>query len=116
MSKMKSCSVAHLVKQAYHHGDLRNALVDEGLKLLEQSGDSQFTLRDLARRVGVSPAAPYSHFEDKRALLAAVAAAGADKLTAAMQDAIRGKTDPTEEFLAIGSAYVQFSLDHPSLY
>src|SRR5579859_7462110 len=98
MPKMKSCPVVRLAKQAYHHGDLRNALVDEGLKLLEQSGNSEFTLRDLARRVGVSPAAPYSHFEDKRALLAAVAAAGANRLSAAMQDGISGKTDPTEEF------------------
>lgn len=113
---MKSCPVQRLIKHAYHHGDLRNALVDAGLKLLEQSGNSEFTLRDLASRVGVSAAAPYSHFEDKRALLAAVAAVGANKLTAAMEDAIRGKTDATEEFLAMGGAYVQFGLDHPALY
>lgn len=105
-----------LAKAAYHHGDLRNALVTEALKLLEQGGSTGFTLRDLAQRVGVSPAAPYAHFEDKKALLAAVAAASCRKLTASLQAAIQDKTDPTEEFLSIGLAYVQFGLDHPTLY
>lgn len=110
-----ACPVKAL-KRAYHHGDLRNALVAEALHLLEKSGTSDFTLRDLAKRVGVSYAAPYAHFEDKRALLAAAAAGAADKLTDALLGATRGKTDPTEEFLAMGQAYVQFGLDHPALY
>jgi AcrR family transcriptional regulator len=105
-----------LAKAGYHHGDLRNALVNEALRLLEKDGSTGFTLRDLGKRVGVSYAAPYSHFEDKRALLAAVAAVGCDQLTAALQTAIKDKTDPTEEFLSMGLAYVQFGLDHPSLY
>lgn len=105
-----------LAKTGYHHGDLRNALVAEALQLLEKDGGSGFTLRDLAQRVGVSYTAPYSHFEDKRALLAAVAAASCRKLTASLEAAIAGKTDPTEEFVSMGLAYVQFGLDHPTLY
>lgn len=104
------------LKRTYHHGDLRNALVTEALRLLEQGGGTDFTLRDLAQRVGVSYAAPYAHFEDKRALLAAVAAHAAAKLTAALLEGTRGKADPTEEFLGMGLAYVQFGLDHPALY
>lgn len=115
---MKNCPVRRLIqlKQGYHHGDLRNALVGEALKLLEQDGHSDFALRDLARRVGVSAAALYSHFADKNALLAAVAAAGFVRLEAALQAAIRNDSDPADQFLHMGSAYVRFGMDHPALY
>ena len=113
---MNKCPVTRLIKQAYHHGDLRNALVDEGLKLLEKEGNADFTLRDLAGRVGVSPAAPYSHFEDKDALLAAIATVGFGKLKDSLQAATAPVTDPTLRFLAMGQAYVQFGMDNPALY
>ena len=113
---MKNCPVTRLIRHAYHHGDLRNALVDEGLKLLEQEGNADFTLRDLAGRVGVSPAAPYSHFEDKDALLAAIATVGFRKLRATLETAISAIADPTQRFLAMGQAYVQFGMDNPALY
>jgi len=115
---MKNCPVRRLIrlKQGYHHGDLRNALVSEALRLLEQAGHSDFALRDLARRVGVSAAALYAHFADKNALLAAVAAAGFIRLKAALESAIGSDGDPAEQFLAMGSAYVRFGMDHPALY
>ena len=115
---MKNCPIRRLIqsKQGYHHGDLRNALVDEGLKLLEQEGHSDFTLRDLARRVGVSAAAPYAHFDDKSALLAAIATVGFVRLTAALEGAIRNDSDLADQFLHMGSAYVLFGTDHPALY
>jgi AcrR family transcriptional regulator len=113
---MNKCPVTRLIKQAYHHGDLRNALVDEGLKLLEKEGNADFTLRDLAGRVGVSPAAPYSHFEDKDALLAAIATVGFGKLKDSLQAATAPVTDPTLRFLAMGQAYVKFGMDCPALY
>lgn len=115
---MKNCPVRRLIqsKQGYHHGDLRNALVSEGLKLLEQEGHSEFTLRDLARRVGVSAAAPYAHFADKSALLAAIAAAGFTRLRAALEAAVRNDGDLGDQFLNMGSAYVRFGMDHPALY
>ena len=116
MPKMKSCPVSRLMKQAYHHGDLRNALVSEGLKLLEQNGNSDFTLRDLASRVGVSAAAPYSHFEDKDALLAAIAVVGFCQLKDFLETATTGVADPSERYVRMGEAYVQFGTEHPALY
>jgi AcrR family transcriptional regulator len=115
---MKNCPVRRLIqlKQGYHHGDLRNALVSGGLKLLEQEGHSDFTLRDLARRVGVSAAAPYAHFADKSALLAAIAAVGFGRLRAATEAATAKDSDPLEQFLHMGSAYVRFGTDNPALY
>ena len=115
---MKHCPVRRLIqaKQGYHHGDLRNALVSEGQKLLEQEGHSDFTLRDLARRVGVSAAAPYAHFADKSELLAAIATAGFARLRTAMEAAIRNDSDLMEQFLQMGSAYVRFGTDNPALY
>ncbi|MGH8171318.1 MAG: TetR/AcrR family transcriptional regulator [Steroidobacteraceae bacterium] len=115
---MKNCPVRRLIqlKQGYHHGDLRNALVSEGLKLLEQEGHSDFSLRDLARRVGVSAAALYAHFADKGALLAAIATAGFDHLREALEVAIRDEGDLMEQFLRMGWAYVRFGIERPALY
>jgi AcrR family transcriptional regulator len=115
---MKNCPVRRLIqlKQGYHHGDLRNALVSEGLNLLEQEGQPDFTLRDIARRVGVSAAAPYAHFTDKSSLLAAIATAGFIRLHTALEAAIGGDSDPAEQFLRMGSAYVRFGMEHPALY
>lgn len=115
---MKNCPVRRLIqlKQGYHHGDLRNALVGEALKLLEQKGHSDFTLRDLAHRVGVSAAALYAHFADKSALLAAVATTGFVRLRAALEAAVRDDSDSMDQFLHMGSAYVHFGMDHPALY
>lgn len=115
---MKNCPVRRLIqlKQGYHHGDLRNALVSEGLKLLEQEGHSDFSLRDLARRVGVSAAALYAHFADKSALLAAIATAGFSHLTQALQATIRDDGDLVDQFLHLGWAYVRFGIERPALY
>ena len=113
---MKSCPVSRLMKSAYHHGDLHNALVNEGLKLLEQNGNADFTLRDLASRVGVSHAAPYAHFADKNALLAAIATAGFGRLKEALETSIRGQEAPADQFLRMGTAYVRFGMENPALY
>jgi AcrR family transcriptional regulator len=114
---MKNCPVRRLIlKQGYHHGDLRNALVSEGLKLLEQEGQPDFALRDLARRVGVSAAALYAHFADKGALLAAIATAGFIQLEETLEDALGGESDPMDQFLHMGWAYVRFGIERPALY
>lgn len=107
---------AHRRKHAYHHGDLRNALVGEALTLLEKEGNSGFTLRDLARRVGVSCAAPYAHFNDKEALMAAIAAEGFGKLKASMDTALEKDGDPFAQFVALGRTYVHFGINNPALY
>lgn len=105
-----------VVKQAYHHKDLRNALVDEALAILAESGPGAVTLRELARRVGVSHTAPYAHFADKKTLLEAVAAEGFDRLTQSLAQAGASERDTSRSFIAEGVAYVQFARDNPNLY
>ena len=68
-------------ERPYHHGDLRRAIVKAALEILQETQSLEFSLRELARRAGVSHNAPYKHFADKRELLAAVSAAGFEKLT-----------------------------------
>jgi AcrR family transcriptional regulator len=73
---------------SYHHGDLRGALVKAAVTEIERGGYENLSLRELAESLGVSRAAPYRHFADRRALLAAVAADGFDRLTAIYRNAI----------------------------
>lgn len=102
--------------RAYHHGNLRQALVEAALERLERDGMAGVTLRGVAAQVGVSHAAPYAHFRDKDALLAAVAAEGFRRLQARLQ-ASRLATSPSQPPLArMGSAYVGFARAHPALY
>jgi AcrR family transcriptional regulator len=101
----------------YHHGDLRRALVDAAIRILEREGPSALSLRAVAREAGVSPAAPYHHFKDKGELLDAVAHVGWEALGVAMNDAKeRCAADMGSILTEIGVSYVQFSQDHPALY
>ena len=77
-------------ERAYHHGDLRRAIVKAALEILRETQSLEFSLRELARRAGVSHNAPYKHFVDKRELLAAVSAAGFEILTKRMAREIAG--------------------------
>jgi AcrR family transcriptional regulator len=101
----------------YHHGDLRRALIDTALSMVTEEGAWDFTLREVARRTGVSHMAPYNHFEDKAALLAEVAALGFESLRNTMEVAARGQTRSTRKALAGTSvAYVRFGVEHPAHY
>jgi AcrR family transcriptional regulator len=106
------------VRARYHHGDLRNALLEEAVRVLAEGGVETFTLRELARRVGVNHRAVYRHFEDKRALLAAVAEEGYRLLAASMQRAVEesGAEDTTERVLAAAKAYVVFGVAERARY
>jgi AcrR family transcriptional regulator len=99
----------------YHHPDLRTALVEAGAAAIERSGYENLSLRELAESVGVSRAAPYRHFADKRALLAAVAADGFDRLTA-IYNAIPGQKTPQDRLAAAGRAYLAFAAERPQLF
>ncbi|MBW2453521.1 MAG: WHG domain-containing protein [Deltaproteobacteria bacterium] len=99
----------------YHHGDLPRALVEAALALVEDQGVSALTLREVARRVGVTHAAPYRHFKDKSALLAAVAEEGFKRLTHALV-AARGAAPAAEGRAAMGIAYLRFAIEHPAHY
>lgn len=111
------------VKSTYHHGDLRNALVLTAVRLIEQDGLGEFSLRGTAREVGVSPNAAYRHFADKSALLSAVAQHGFEQLAQRMRrsmSATRSGRSPAElavaKFKAVGRAYVEFALSRPELF
>jgi AcrR family transcriptional regulator len=103
-------------RTTYHHGDLRNALIQAALELIAAHGVEGFTLRDCAKKAGVSVAAPYRHFRDKDDLLAAVAADCMQRLGDAMDRAVEaaGDVDPLSVFRATGIAYVRFAVEHPA--
>lgn len=101
---------------AYHHGDLRAALIAAGLRALEAVGSADLSLRQIARDTGVSATAVYHHFPDKRALLGALAASGFDRLGEHQLQAAAGAASQAEGFAAIGRAYVRFALAHPHLF
>jgi AcrR family transcriptional regulator len=99
--------------RSYHHGNLKQALLEASLELIRKSGPGAFTLREVARRAGVSHNAPYRHFRDKEELLAALAAEGFDRLTAAMTKAAEAGIGALERFRLSGRGYVDFALRHP---
>lgn len=100
----------------YHHGDLRDALIAAALNMLEQGGPGALTLRGLARTVGVSPMAPYHHFSDRADLLAAVAAAGFDRLQQRKRAVHDAGESPRDALITGAQSYVEFMLSHPNLY
>ena len=111
-------------KRPYHHGDLRQALLDAALPLLRKGGPEALTLRAVARAAGVSQTAPYRHFADRDALVAAVADDGFRRLHTELVTAVRapaktlGKEAKTERagLQALALAYVRFALRHPAEY
>jgi AcrR family transcriptional regulator len=94
----------------YHHGDLRRALLDTALEAVGEQGPAAVSLRDVARRAGVSHAAPTHHFRDKAALLTALAAEGWSLLA----DALREVAADGGDFAELGVAYVVFATSHPA--
>lgn len=102
------------MRGTYHHGDLRTALVAEGLRQLENGADS-VSLRGLAKSVGVSPNAPYRHFADRSALMGALAAEGFHRFTEAIV-AAGSNQDPVAGLIAFGEAYLEFARAEPALY
>lgn len=101
-------------KSSYHHGDLRAALIDAAVVMAEEEGVDAITTRALARKLGVSHAAPGRHFPDRRALLAAVAAASYERFARALENAAKEEKG-AEALTAMGRAYVRFGVDHPAL-
>lgn len=102
--------------ERYHHGDLRSALVEEGLKRLQQGPAEALSLREVARSVGVSATAVYRHFPDKQALLGALGAVGDELLAEAFRTAMAKAKPGRDAFNAMGRAYVRFALANPSLF
>ena len=104
-------------RRGYHHGNLREALVQAALALIAEKGPSGFSFAEASRAAGVSPAAPYRHFRDRDALMADVATRGFERFAEALKQAWRdGKPDPVRAFVAMGRAYIAFARSEPALY
>jgi AcrR family transcriptional regulator len=101
----------------YHHGNLRQAILDAAIQLIAEQGINSLTLREVAQRVGVSPMASYRHFENKSMLLVALAEDGFNRLHNAMNLALdEASTGPLRRLQATGVAYVLFAVTHPSYF
>lgn len=103
-------------KNRYHHGDLRAALIEEGLKLIDAGPADALSLREIARHAGVSATAVYRHFPDKAALLGALCLEGHARMAAAFRSAMASAAPGVDAFNAMGRAYVHFALAHPALF
>lgn len=103
-------------QRGYHHGDLRTALLAASRELIAESGPEAFTLREVARRAGVSHTAPYRHFKDRAALLDAVAAEGFAAHRDAAREAAEAHDEAWDRLRAAGRAYVRFARENPAAF
>jgi AcrR family transcriptional regulator len=101
---------------SYHHGDLHAALVNAAAVEIERGGYESLSLRELAESVGVSRTAPYRHFADRRALLAAVALDGFERLTAIYRRAMGSGKNPRDRLAAAGRGYLRFAAERPQMF
>jgi AcrR family transcriptional regulator len=103
-------------KTSYHHGNLREELVQQGLAILEEQGLAALTMREIARRTGVTATAPLHHFENKAALLAAMSTFGFRMLFEQRMRALKDQRDPRERLLSVMLSYLEFAREHPRLF
>lgn len=104
-----------MTARKYHHGDLKNALIQAGIEILSEQGLHGLSLRKVAQRAGVSHAAPYAHFTDKQALIAAISTEGYRKLYDRLSWAVeQNRSDPLRLLIEASWAYVQFALSEPA--
>lgn len=103
-------------KKSYHHGDLYNALVTAGLQILHEKNPNELSLREVAKRAGVSHTAPYRHFSDKSKLLEAIAKIGFDRLTQSLRIVAATYTDDAQQQLTeAGAVYVRLAVNDPEM-
>src|ERR1700677_3142165 len=104
-------------RRGYHHGNLREALIQAAQELIGAKGPAGFTIAEAARLAGVSPAAPYRHFRDADALLAEVAVRGYDRFAERLAKAWNGgRPQPVRAFEDLGRAYLAFAREEPAYY
>jgi AcrR family transcriptional regulator len=104
-------------RRGYHHGNLREALMQAAINLIADKGPSGFTFAEAARSAGVSPAAPYRHFRDRDALVAEVATRGFVKFALELERAwAEGRPEPQAAFIRLGRAYLAFARSEPAYY
>lgn len=100
----------------YHHGNLRQALIDAGIKIINENGEEALSLRKAAAACNVSHAAPYAHFKDKEELLEAIKKSVTDKFTEELEAAVKGAGSADEALIAMGRAYISFFSRNPDYY
>lgn len=110
---VSSSKVQLTEKQSYHHGDLRRALIESARNVLSEGGTSKLSLREVARRSGVSHASAYYHFKNKTELVAAVAVVAFEDLAKMTESVSHGDLCHLEQLEALAAAYVRFALENP---
>ena len=103
-------------ERPYHLGNLRRTLLEEGWAATIESGAKDVSLREIARRAGVSPTASFHHFRNKEALLVAVAVEGFARLTATLRKRLESVDDPTERLRIVLRTYIEFAIEHPAVF
>jgi AcrR family transcriptional regulator len=112
-----SCKHGGPGRRGYHHGNLREALIQAALSLIGDKGPAGFTIAEAARSAGVSPAAPYRHFRDREELMGDVARLGFERFTADLEKAWHGgNPSPLEALQNVGRAYLAFARNEPAYY
>ena len=112
------CDMILIMKsKTYHHGNLKEALISAGLEILSEHGLEGLSLRNVAKKIGVSHTAPYNHFPDKQALLAAISTAGHEQLHQILLDIFEKSKDTSPNIiLEVAWAYLQFALEYPDKF
>jgi AcrR family transcriptional regulator len=100
----------------YHHGGLKQAILNAGLEMVAESGLESLSLREIARRIGVTTAAPYYHFKDRQSLLIELAIQGYGELFESVRKARETVSDAMDEVKVTAAAYLRFGRDHRALY
>ncbi len=101
----------------YHHGDLRNALIEESIKMINTSGEESLSMRKLAERCGVSMAAPYAHFKNKEEMINAIKEYVEDAFTKYLETAVVScQNDIEKKIITLGNAYISFFIENPEYF
>lgn len=103
-------------RSSYHHGNLRDTLIDAAVQLIEEGGPDNVSVREAAKRAGVSPGAPFRHFSNKTALMTAVAEQAMSRFRSEITNAVENVAtdDPIERFAAVGIAYLRWAIRNPT--
>lgn len=104
------------MSDSYHHGNLRQALIDAGIRIINESGEENLSLRKVAQRCEVSHAAPYAHFKDKEDLIEAIKTSVTDQFTDELTRAVNGAPNAESAIVEMGKHYVSFFIHKPDYF